>query len=101
MTLSMPETTVRPIHRVARELSESSGFLLARLGLGFKTRAMARVEGAGGEDREHAVVVDLAAGGLDPRDRARLEAEAEPGEKEAAALGHLPGDPVNRAHRHT
>ena len=32
----------RPIHRVARELADSSGFLLARLGMGFKARAIAR-----------------------------------------------------------
>jgi DNA-binding MarR family transcriptional regulator len=63
MTLpAASDVTLRPIHRVARELSESSGFLLARLGLGFKTRAMARVEGAGGEVYDYGVLAILAEG---------------------------------------
>ena len=62
MTLPAAPTTIRPVHRVARELSESSGFLLARLGLGFKTRAMARVEGAGGEVYDYGVLAILGEG---------------------------------------
>ena len=50
-----------------------------------------------GEDREQAVVVELAAGLLDQLDRLALEAEAEPREQEAAAGDQLLGDAVDRA----
>jgi DNA-binding MarR family transcriptional regulator len=56
------ETPPRPIHRVAKELTESSGFLLARLGLGFKTRAIAKVEEAGYELYDYSVLAILAEG---------------------------------------
>jgi len=62
MSLSMPETTVRPIHRIAQELAQSSGFLLARLGMGFKTRAIARAEEAGFELYDYSVLAILAEG---------------------------------------
>ena len=52
----------RPIHRVAQELAESSGFLLARLGMGFKARAIARLEQAGFEIYDYSVLAILAEG---------------------------------------
>ena len=56
------ETTLRPTQRVARELAASSGFLLARLGLGFKTKAIARAEQAGFELYDYSVLAILAEG---------------------------------------
>src|SRR4051812_7308140 len=50
------DTKGRPIHRVARELAASSGFLLARLGVGFKARAVARLEQAGFEPYHYSVL---------------------------------------------
>src|SRR4051794_4932016 len=56
------DSKVQPIHRVARELAASSGFLLARLGLGFKARAIARLEQAGFETYHYSVLAILAEG---------------------------------------
>jgi DNA-binding MarR family transcriptional regulator len=56
------ETPLRPVARIARELAESSGFLLARLGLGFKTRAIAAAEQAGFELYDYSVLAILAEG---------------------------------------
>ena len=53
------DSKVQPIHRVARELAASSGFLLARLGLGFKARAVARLEQAGFETYHYSVLAIL------------------------------------------
>jgi DNA-binding MarR family transcriptional regulator len=47
MTVLGSETQVRPVHRVAKELVASSGFLLARLGLAIKGRALEEFEQAG------------------------------------------------------
>ena len=55
-----------------------------------------RLLGALGEERQHAVVVDLEAGLLELRDRLRLEPEAEPREQEAAARDQFLRDPMNR-----
>jgi DNA-binding MarR family transcriptional regulator len=43
-TIELPESAPRPVQRVAKELVASSGFLLARLGIAFKGRAVARLE---------------------------------------------------------
>src|SRR5438477_4929661 len=56
------ETPLRPVARVAKELAASSGFLLARLGLGFKTKAMATAEEAGFELYDYSVLAILAEG---------------------------------------
>jgi DNA-binding MarR family transcriptional regulator len=48
--------------RVAKELSESSAFLLARLGTDVKTKAVARVEQAGYELYDYSVLAILAEG---------------------------------------
>jgi DNA-binding MarR family transcriptional regulator len=61
-TLSTTEDPIRPIHRVAKELVASSGFLLARLGIGFKTKAIARMEEAGYELYDYSVLAILAEG---------------------------------------
>ena len=53
---------LRPIHRVAQELTASSGFLLARLGLGFKAKALATAEEAGFELYDYSVLAILAEG---------------------------------------
>ena len=69
----------RPVHRVAQELVDSSGFLLARLGVAFKTQAVARVEEAGYDTYDYSVLAILAEGAR--------EAQA----TIAAALGLDPG----------
>ena len=56
------ETVSRPVHRVAQELAESTGFLLARLGAGFKLKAIARVEEEGGELYDYSVLAILGEG---------------------------------------
>jgi MarR family transcriptional regulator, lower aerobic nicotinate degradation pathway regulator len=56
------ETPLRPIPRIAKEMAQSSGFLLARLGLGFKTKAIARTEAAGFELYDYGVLAILAEG---------------------------------------
>ncbi len=62
MTVPATEPTVRPLQRVARELAASSGFLLARLGVGFKAKAIARAEEAGFELYDYSVLAILAEG---------------------------------------
>ena len=52
----------RPMARVAKELAESSGFLLARLGMDVKAKAIARVEQAGYELYDYSVLAILAEG---------------------------------------
>lgn len=49
MTVTTAETRIRPVPLVAKELLESNGFLLARLGLGFKARALTKLDQAGFE----------------------------------------------------
>jgi MarR family transcriptional regulator, lower aerobic nicotinate degradation pathway regulator len=63
--MATPATTeplIRPVHRVAKELAASSGFLLARLGFGFKAKAIARVEQEGYELYDYSVLAILAEG---------------------------------------
>jgi DNA-binding MarR family transcriptional regulator len=62
MTISTTETAARPIHRVAQELVASSGFLLARLGFGFKAKAIANFEQAGFEIYDYGLLAILAEG---------------------------------------
>jgi DNA-binding MarR family transcriptional regulator len=56
------ETPLPQIQRVARELAQSNGFLLARLGHGFKAKAIARAEAAGFELYDYSVLAILAEG---------------------------------------
>lgn len=62
MMTSTTETAARPINRVAKELVASSGFLLARLGFGFKGKAIAKFEQAGFEIYDYSVLAILAEG---------------------------------------
>jgi len=55
-------TTIRPGQRVAKELATNSGFLLARLGFGFKARAAARLDEAGFELYDYGILALLAEG---------------------------------------
>ena len=59
MGASATEIPARPIHRVAKELVASSGFLLARLGFGFKAQALARLEQAGFDAYHYSVLAIL------------------------------------------
>jgi DNA-binding MarR family transcriptional regulator len=52
----------RPISRVAKELVKSSGFLLARLGLAFKAKALAQIEQEGFDAHHYSVLAILAEG---------------------------------------
>jgi DNA-binding MarR family transcriptional regulator len=62
-TIPATETvSSRPMARVAQELSESSAFLLARLGMDVKAKAIARVEQAGYELYDYSVLAILAEG---------------------------------------
>ena len=62
MTTTSLSDTARPIHRVAKELVASSGFLLARLGLGFKAKALATLEQAGFDPYDYSMLAILAEG---------------------------------------
>ena len=62
MTTPTIETPIRPLHRVAKEMVKSSGFLLARLGFGFKAKTMAAFEQAGFEIYDYSVLAILAEG---------------------------------------
>jgi DNA-binding MarR family transcriptional regulator len=62
VTRTAIEPTPRPMQRVAQELAASNGFLLARLGLGFKALALARAEEEGFELYDYSVLALLAEG---------------------------------------
>jgi DNA-binding MarR family transcriptional regulator len=58
----LSEASARPIQRVAKELAASSGFLLARLGFGFKAKALAAAEQQGFELHDYSLLAILAEG---------------------------------------
>ena len=62
--MATPSTEIppRPVHRVAKELVANNGFLLARLGLAFKAKAIARIEQEGFEANHYGVLAILAEG---------------------------------------
>jgi DNA-binding MarR family transcriptional regulator len=62
MTTHTTEIPVKPASRVAKELLKSSGFLLARLGLNFKSRALTRLDEAGFDPYDYSVLAILAEG---------------------------------------
>jgi DNA-binding MarR family transcriptional regulator len=62
MTATSTETAVQPVHRIAKELVASSGFLLARLGLSFKSKAIAQIEHQGFEAHHYSVLAMLGEG---------------------------------------
>jgi DNA-binding MarR family transcriptional regulator len=57
---SIAEQAPPRVHRVAKELVASSGFLLARLGMAFKAKALARIEQEGFEAHHYSVLALLA-----------------------------------------
>jgi MarR family transcriptional regulator, lower aerobic nicotinate degradation pathway regulator len=59
MSLSVTDVPARPVHRLAKELLASSCFLLARLGFGFKARALAKLEEEGFELYHYSVLAIL------------------------------------------
>jgi len=61
-TLRIARETIPPAQRIARELVENSGFLLARLGHGFKASALERIEREGFEPHHYSVLAILAEG---------------------------------------
>ena len=62
MTIPPTEIPARPVPRVAKELLKSSGFLLARVGIGFKTQALAKLEEWGFDPYDYSVLAILAEG---------------------------------------
>jgi DNA-binding MarR family transcriptional regulator len=56
------ETASRPMQQIAKELSQSSGYLLARLGLAFKNQAIARAAASGFELYDYSVLAILGEG---------------------------------------
>ena len=62
MSIAATETPARPIAAVARELAQSTGFLLARLGFAFKAQAIANAEDAGFEVYDYSVLAILGEG---------------------------------------
>lgn len=59
MTAPAFDPGARPLPRVARELAENTGFLLARLGVAFKARAIERVEEEGSDPHHYSVLAIL------------------------------------------
>jgi DNA-binding MarR family transcriptional regulator len=62
MPASTTPTAPRAPHQLAKELLASSGFLLARLGFGFKARAIAGLEQAGFDPYHYSVLATLGEG---------------------------------------
>ena len=62
MTTHTTEIPAKAPSLVAKELLKSSGFLLARLGLNFKSRALARLDEAGFDPYDYSVLAILAEG---------------------------------------
>jgi DNA-binding MarR family transcriptional regulator len=61
-TESETQTAPRPVQAVAKELAESSGYLLACLGMAFKVLAIARAEEAGFELYDYSILALLGEG---------------------------------------
>jgi DNA-binding MarR family transcriptional regulator len=62
MTVETTEILARPVPRLAKELVKSSGFLLAKLGLAFKAKAVAKLEEAGFDPYHYSVLAILGEG---------------------------------------
>lgn len=62
MTTQTTEIPAKAPSQVAKELLKSSGFLLARLGLNFKSRALARLDEAGFDPYDYSLLAILAEG---------------------------------------
>ena len=59
MNIQATEISAKPVPKVAKELLKSNGFLLARLGFGFKAQALARLEEAGFDPYDYSVLAIL------------------------------------------
>jgi DNA-binding MarR family transcriptional regulator len=59
MNIQTTEIPAKGVPQVAKELLKSNGFLLARLGLGFKAQALARLEAAGFDPYDYSVLAIL------------------------------------------
>ena len=59
MTTQTTEIPAKAVPGVAKELLNSNGFLLARLGLAFKARALAKLEEAGFDPYDYSVLAIL------------------------------------------
>jgi len=57
-----PAVVDRPVQPVAKELAASSGYLLARIGVAFKTQAVAKAEETGFELQDYGVLAILSEG---------------------------------------
>jgi DNA-binding MarR family transcriptional regulator len=62
MTIQTTEIPARPVPRLAKELLRSSGFLLAKLGLAFKAKALEKLEEAGFDPYHYSVLAILGEG---------------------------------------
>lgn len=62
MNQSLTAEATRPSQAIAKELAASSGYLLASLGLAFKTQAMAKAEQSGFELYDYSVLAILGEG---------------------------------------
>ena len=62
MTVQTTEIPARAVPRLAKELVKSSGFLLAKLGLAFKAKALAKLEEAGFDPYHYSVLAILGEG---------------------------------------
>ncbi len=62
MTVQTTEIPARAAPRLAKELLQSSGFLLAKLGMGFKAKALAKLEEAGFDPYHYSVLAILGEG---------------------------------------
>lgn len=69
--MNQPATaeTTRPVQLVAQELAHSTGYLLARLGVAFKTEAIARAEKSGFELYDYSVLAILGEGARETQSR--------------------------------
>src|SRR5580693_10643566 len=57
-----PDDSGRPMPLIAKELAQSTGYLLARLGVAFKARATARAEESGFELYDYSLLAILGEG---------------------------------------
>jgi DNA-binding MarR family transcriptional regulator len=62
MTSLMPQERAGPVHLVARELADSAGFLLIRLGMALKELSTAAAEAEGFEPHDYVVLAILGEG---------------------------------------
>jgi DNA-binding MarR family transcriptional regulator len=61
-SLVAPDSGERQLESIARELAASTGYLLAQLGLAFKTQALAQAEEAGFELHDYSMLAILGEG---------------------------------------